>query len=186
MLNLSDLHLFTEQQKAEIIATLLPGFTFIGLQAFAGEPTNAVAASASVGYDPPTDGVVVTAPVDPSWENFGVEVIQLSGANQDVYAEVGGGSLNIYLGTDENGDPDDSKNSPELIAAAVEAVPGWSATYAGLTPPSPELVFLSGYIAGTPGYLGRLAIFEGSVWVAMKDDNSPSQDGWVRIYEPLT
>ena len=41
------------------------------------------------------------------------------------------GVLTVTLGTDENGDPDDAKNTATLVAAAITALPAFNATASG-------------------------------------------------------
>lgn len=142
-------------------------------------------ATASFGNDPLNDDrVYVTAPHDSAWEGKFIEIVFNSGPDLDpAFSVTGPDDIVLYLGTDENGDVDPLKNTPELVAEAINAVDGWSATFEGDTaigfdPEHPVFAELTGYTADTPattGTQGQVAyvVTDGVIvekWLCVQDN----------------
>jgi hypothetical protein len=102
--------------------------TGILIQAGTGSATSATSA---IGAG--ANGVVTTT-VTATGEDgnlYTIEVVEGVGNNLALAAALDGYDITVTLGTDGSGDPDDTKNTATLIAAAIDALAGVTAAASG-------------------------------------------------------
>lgn len=94
-------------------------------------PVNAKSATASIGSGA-NGTVTITYDLKGTEGNsFEAAVVVATGNNKDMSAALVNGVVTVTLGTDASGDADATKNTAALIAAAINALDGFSAVSSG-------------------------------------------------------
>lgn len=88
-------------------------------------------ASATIGTGDNGSVVITADDAGDAGNDFTVEVVDGVGLDQALDASIVGSDITVTLGTDGSGDPDPTKNTATLIAAAVAALTGVTAAATG-------------------------------------------------------
>lgn len=95
-------------------------------------PQNAKVASTTIGSGDNGTITIVADAVGTEGNSYTITVVVAAGANADMTAEISGTDIKVTLGTGSNaGEVDDTKNTAELIADAISALAGVTATASG-------------------------------------------------------
>lgn len=100
---------------------------------FSGDtPANPKSATIAIGSG--DDGVVTVTyggGVGTGGNDYSLEVVEGSGLDVDLTAELSGAKITVTLGTDGAGDLDATKNTATLIVGVIDAISGFSAVASG-------------------------------------------------------
>ena len=130
-----------------------------------------------------TDGTV-TITCDEMTTTDVVAITIAAEISSDLSVTYADGEISIVLGTDADGDADDTKNTAKLIATEISKIDGYTANESGTgataisTATTEDIEFTNGQF-GTPCSQAGICFVSGSTYyVATKADNSVYNTGW--------
>ena len=144
-------------------------------------PKNYKDASITIGAG--DNGVITVTAINDITDDKTIEVVVGSGNNVAMSADYTDGELVVTLGTGAAGAVADAKNTATLIAAAIDALAGFTATASGtgataITEAVTEKAFTTGQL-GTPcTEIGVGFVSSGTYYVNTKADYTTYNDGW--------
>lgn len=144
-------------------------------------PKNYKDASTTIGAG--ADGVITVTALNDITTDKTIEVVVGSGNNVAMSATYTDGALVVTLGTGAGGTVDATKNTAILIAEAIDALEGFTATFSGdgttpITEAVTEKAFTAGQL-GTPCMIDGVALLSsGTYYVCVRPDATTNNTNW--------
>lgn len=146
-------------------------------------PQNYKGASTTIGSG--TNGVVTVTATNDVTTNKKIKAVVATGNNKAMSATISdAGLITVTLGTDASGSADDTKNTAKLIATAINALEGVTATASGtgataISSAVTEKSFTAGQL-GTPCAIVGTCFKSGTTYYVATDTtiNTTTNTGW--------
>ena len=144
-------------------------------------PQNYKDATTTIGAG--ADGVVTVTAINDITTVKKIAVVVAVGNSKAMTAAYASGTLTVTLGTGVAGAVDNTKNTAELISAAIDTLAEFSATFSGDgTTPIAEAVTAKAFMAGqlgTPCTIGGVALLSsGTYYVCIAPNATTKNTNW--------